>query len=205
LSGGRAFRIAVAACRGGAAYAVLSGGDILRLGEVALPECPGDPGVALAALVEALVEAARLRAACVEVTAPASIAVLVDRELAGLPPGRGPRAEAWGAYRDIVFAVLEKFETWEFREGSDLDPTYAALEGLCERAVARAGPPGERSGAAALICTRGTALEIQAPRVPGGTPGPAPQFPRRDLYSPEPAGAETGGALRASPGEEVGL
>jgi len=154
MTGGRAFRITVAACRGGAAYAVLSGGDILRLGEVALPECAGDPGIALAALVEALVEAARLRAAHVEVTAPAPIAVLVDRELAGLPPGRGPRAEAWGAYRDNVFAVLERFESWEFGEGSGLDPTYAALEGLCERAAARAGPREERSGAALLICTQ---------------------------------------------------
>jgi hypothetical protein len=154
MTGGRAFHVTVAGCRGGAAYAVISGGDILRLGEVALPECPGDPGVALAALTEALVEAARLRAACVEVTAPAPLAVLVDRELAGLPPGRGPHAEAWGAYRDIVFAVLEKFETWEFREGSDLDPTYAALEVLCNRAVSRAGPREERAGAPLLACTQ---------------------------------------------------
>ena len=202
MTGARALHVTVAACRGGAAYAVISGGDILRLGEVVLPECAGDPGIALAALVEALVEAARLRAACVEVTAPAPIAILADRELAGLPPVRGPRAEAWAAYRDTVFAVLERFETWEFREGSDPDPTYAALEGLCERAAARAGPREERAGAPLLACT-GTAPELQETRAPGGIPGPAPHFSRHES-SPEPAGSETGGAPRASLGGEVG-
>jgi len=69
--------------------------------------------------------------------------------------GRGPLAEAWAAYRDMVLSVLVRFESWEFREGSDLDPTYAALEVLCGRAVARAGLCEERAGAAMLVCTQG--------------------------------------------------
>jgi len=165
MSGGRALRITVAGCRGGAAYAVLWGGDLVRLGEVALPECAGDPGVQLAALVMALVDAARLRAPRVEITAPGAVAIAAKRSIAGLPLSRGPVAEAWSAHRDIVLAVLERFESWEIREGDDLDPTYTMLERLCERAAARAPPRRDRA-VAALVCT-GPLSELQERAVLG--------------------------------------
>jgi hypothetical protein len=200
--GSRALRVTVAACHGGAAYALLWGGDILRLGEVVVQACPRDPGVALAALVEALVEAARLRATALEITAPASIAIAVKRSIAGLRPVRGPAAEAWEVYRDIVLAVLERFESWEFREGSDLDPTYATLEVLCDRAAARA-PPRRDWAAAALVCT-GPLSELQE-RAPRRYIRAGPHILSRGLgqRSPGPAGAEAGGAPRASLGEGV--
>jgi hypothetical protein len=112
-----------------------------------------------------LVDAARLRTTTLEITVPASIAIAAKRAIAGLPPAPGPAAEAWGTYRDILFAVLDRFESWEFREGGDLDPTYTTLEHLCERATARAAPRWDPA-AAALICT-GPLSELQercAPR-----------------------------------------
>jgi len=147
MSGGRALRITVAGCWGGTAYAIISGGDLLRLKEAVFPECPRDPGIQLAALTLALVDAVKLRAARVEITVPAALAIAAKRSIAGLPPGRGPHVEAWEVYRSVVLALLERFESWEIREGSDRDPTYAALESLCGRA-------------AALICT-GPLSELQ--------------------------------------------
>jgi len=203
MTGGRELRITVAGCRGGAAYAVLWGGDLVRLEEVVVPACPRDPGVQLAALTMALVEAARLRAPRVEVTVPAALAIAAKRSIAGLPPARGPAAEAWEVYRDVVLGVLERFDSWEIREGSDLDPTYATLERLCERAAARAAPRRDWAAEAALICT-GPLSELQE-RAPAAHPRRPRVLSRElELRSPGPAGAEAGGARRASLGEGVG-
>jgi hypothetical protein len=152
MSGGRELRITVAGCPGGAAYALLWGGDLVGLEEVAAPECPRDPGVQLAALTMALVDAARLRAARVEITLSAALAIAARRSIAGLPLAPGPAAEAWKAYRGVVLPLLERFDSWEIREGGDLDPTYAALERLCERAAARVPQRRDRA-VAALVCT----------------------------------------------------
>jgi len=169
MTGGRELRITVAGCRGGAAYAVLWGGDLVRLEEVVVPECPRDPGVQLAALVAALADAARLRAARVEITLPAALAIAARRSIVGLPPAPGPAAEAWEAYRELVLPLLGRFDSWEIREGGDLDPTYAALERLCERAAARA-PPHWDWGAALLVCT-GPLSELRE-RAPRRRPAP---------------------------------
>jgi hypothetical protein len=203
MTGGRELRITVAGCRGGAAYALLWGGDLVKLGEVVVPACPRDPGVQLAALTMALVDAARLRAPRVEVTMPAALAIAARRSIAGLPPVRGPASEAWEVYRELVLAALERFDSWEIREGGDLDPTYAELERLCERAAARAAPRVDWRVAALLICT-GSLSELEE-RAPGGTPAPAPYSPLSGgvAGSPGPAGAEAGGARRASLGEGV--
>jgi hypothetical protein len=190
------------------AYLIVSGGEALGFREdTAVNPYPVPLGEisALHSAIEAAFSQGARRVVMVvppEVRQVAEHWVLLDRENA-LPSPRSIREG--GEYRlywkmlDLLRS-LEKLDWWKIESGGELDPTYVGLRDLCVKIVAlhaalkadaATGTPSDR------------APEAQAPRAPGGTPGPAPQFSRRDLRSPEPAGAESGGALRANEGVRV--
>jgi len=143
MNGDRAARIYVTDCPGAFAYAVIWGGDIMKLEDGAFPQCDRDPEHLLAALVKALTDALDMRATRVEVIAPPPLAGLVEWYLGSGRDGRarggnGPLRSAWeNGYRRRVIDLLSRFEGWEFEFGGELDPTYAELGRLCQRAAER--------------------------------------------------------------------
>ena len=196
------------------AYLIVSGGEALGFEAGTVPNGSLVPWGEISALHSAVEGAFSQGARRIVMIVPPEVRevaehwILLEREGA-LPPFRGiPRGSGeerlYSAMLNLLRS-LKKLDWWKIESGGELDPTYVGLRSLCGKITTLEVAVEDCNKARAVGTLSDRAPELQEQRAPGGTPGSAPQFSRRDLRSPEPAGAETGGAPRSSPGEEVGL